>query len=87
MAIRYFCDHCGQPSLARGESVTQVESGYVDIPTINYKGTAIEIIIRKVPPPPRSENPYARVRREDLYGDICMDCLIDAVRHGEIDNG
>lgn len=83
MAIRYFCDHCGEPALTRMNSLTQMAIGVVAVPTILYKGTEIEIIIRK---PDKGTDRIDR-RREDYFGDICLDCLIDAVRHGELDNG
>ena len=81
MAIKYFCDYCGEPALTREQSDTQNFSGTVSVPTIAYKDTHLEIIIRKDVPKERRDH----TRREDFYADICMDCLIDAVRHGELD--
>ncbi len=85
MAIRYFCDHCGQPALTCEPSIVHCGYGPVSVPTIAYKGTHIEIAIRK--DIGKDTDVSEPGRREKLFGDICLDCLIDAVRHGERDNG
>ncbi len=73
MATQYLCDVCGKPALSKDH---QDESNGGFVPEIKFQGLRVQIYIKR---PEANEAPRFDKRRDEMYGDLCRECLLKAI--------